>query len=99
MVATPDGHMSRYLFGIEYSPKDLRLALVDSSAGKVGTLADKLLLDRYHYDPATGKYGPVVMRLVRVAGVLTVGALAGFILVMHRRERIAQQAALVGEPR
>ena len=89
IVLTPDGRLARYLFGIEYGPRDLRLALVEASAGKVGSAVDTLLLYCYHYDPMTGRYGFVVMRAVRIAGAATVLALAAFILVMVRKEKRA----------
>jgi protein SCO1/2 len=87
IVLTPEGRLARYLFGIEYGPRDLRLALVEASAGKVGTPVDALLLYCYHYDPMTGRYGLVIMRAMRIAGALTVFALAGFIFIMLRREK------------
>jgi protein SCO1 len=87
IVLTPDGRLARYLFGIEYGPRDLRYALVEASDGKVGNAADALLLYCYHYDPMTGRYGFVIMRALRLAGVATVLALAAFIIVMVRRER------------
>jgi protein SCO1/2 len=90
IVVTPDGRMARYLFGIEYGPRDLRLALVEASAGKVGTAVDTLLLYCYHYDPMTGRYGVAIMRTLRVAGASTVLALGAFVLVMLRREKKAQ---------
>lgn len=86
-VLTPDGRLSRYLYGIEYGPRDLRLALVDASAGRVGTAVDRLLLYCYHYNPATGRYGFVVMTIVRLAAVATVLCIGGFIIMMRRRER------------
>ena len=86
-MLTPDGRLARYLFGIEYGPRDLRLALVEASAGKVGSAVDALLLYCYHYDPMTGRYGLVVMRALRIAGAATVLALGAFIVVMVRRER------------
>jgi len=86
LVATPDGRLSRYFYGVEYSPKELRLALVESGAGKVGSAIDELLLYCYHYDPEAGRYGVVVMNLIRLGGVLTVALMAGFILVMRRRD-------------
>jgi protein SCO1 len=89
IVATPDGRLSRYLFGIEYGPRDLRLAIVEASSGKVGSPVDSLLLYCYHYDPLTGRYGLAIMRTMRVAGAATVLALGGFIFVMLRRERRA----------
>ena len=87
IIVTPDGRVSRYLFGIEYGPRDLRLAIVDASAGKVGSKVDAFLLYCYHYDPMTGRYGLVIMRVMRIAGAATVLALLGFIAVMLRRER------------
>jgi protein SCO1/2 len=89
IVLTPEGRLSRYLFGIEYGPRDLRYALVDASAGKVGNAIDTLLLYCYHYDPMTGRYGFVVMRAIRIAGAATVLALASFIFVMVRKEKRA----------
>jgi protein SCO1/2 len=87
IVVTPDGRLGRYLFGIDYGPRDLRLALVEASAGHIGTAVDSLLLYCYHYDPMTGRYGFLVLRALRVAGVATVLALGAFIAVMVRRER------------
>jgi protein SCO1/2 len=87
LVLTPEGRIARYLYGVEYTPKDLRLALVEASANKVGTPLDQAVLYCYQYDPMTGKYGLLVMRVVRVAGALTVLALAAFILAMRRRDK------------
>ena len=92
IVLTPDGHVARYLFGIEYGPRDLRLAIVDASAGKIGSPIDSFLLYCYHYDPMTGRYGLVIMRAIRLAGAATVLALGTFIVVMVRRERRARGA-------
>jgi protein SCO1 len=89
IVLTPDGRLARYLFGIEYGPRDLRLALVEASAGKVGSAVDAILLYCYHYDPLTGRYGLLVRRVMRIAGAATVLALALFVFVMLRRERSA----------
>jgi protein SCO1/2 len=86
-VLTPAAHVSRYLLGIEYAPRDLRLALVEASNGQVGTAVDQVLLYCYHYDPIDGKYGLAVINLVRLGGVLTVAGLGAFILVALRRER------------
>ncbi len=87
IVLTPEGELARYLFGIEYGPRDLRFALVEASSGKVGSKVDALLLYCYHYDPMTGRYGLVIMRAVRLGGAATVLALVTFIVVMLRRER------------
>jgi protein SCO1 len=87
IVTTNDGRPARYLFGIEYGPRDLNLALVEASEGKVGTFADQLLLFCYHYDPMTGRYGLYIMRAIRIAGVATVAFIGIFIVTMVRRER------------
>ena len=94
IVLTPEGRVARYLFGIEYGPRDLRLAIVDASAGKVGSKIDAFLLYCYHYDPMTGRYGLAIMRTLRISGVITVGALALFVGVMLRRERRTRHPAL-----
>jgi len=86
LVVTPDGRLSRYFYGIEYSPKELRLALVESGKGAIGSKIDELLLYCFHYDPESGRYGVVVMNLIRLGGVVTVALVAGFILLMRRRE-------------
>jgi protein SCO1 len=87
IVVTPDGRVARYLFGIEYGPRDLRLAIVDASAGRVGSRIDSFLLYCYHYDPMTGRYGLAIMRAMRLAGTATVLSLVLFVGVMLRRER------------
>jgi protein SCO1/2 len=86
LALTPDGRLARYFYGVEYSPKDLRLALAESGQGRVGSVVEELLLYCYQYDPTTGRYGVVVMNLVRLGGVITVALIAGFVLVMRRRE-------------
>ena len=88
VVATPEGRIARYLYGIEYAPKDLRLALVEASAGKIGNPVDQFILYCYQYDPARGRYGASILRLVRLGGVATVLALGTFVGMMWRRERI-----------
>jgi protein SCO1/2 len=93
-VTTADGRVSRYLFGIDFPPRDLRLALVEAGAGRIGTAVDQALLFCYHYDPATGRYGLVIMNVVRIAGVLTVAVLAGSIAVSLRRERRRRHTAV-----
>lgn len=87
IVTTPQGKISRYLFGIEYGPRDMRFALIDASQRKIGSKVDYVLLYCYHYDPTTGKYGFAVMRAVRIAGIATVLAMGTFIFVMVRREK------------
>ena len=85
-IATPDGRLSQYYYGIEYSPKDLRLGLIQASKNHIGTVVDQLILYCYHYDPGTGHYGAIVMRIVRLAGVATVLLVGGFIFIMTRRD-------------
>ena len=87
IVVTPEGKISRYYFGIDFPTRDLRLSLVEASKNGIGTLADKLLLLCYHYNPATGKYGFAIINAIRAAGVATVFALAAFIIRALRRER------------
>jgi protein SCO1/2 len=85
MVATPEGKLSHYFYGINYSARDIRFALIESSENKIGSPAEQLLLYCYHYDPATGKYGAAVMRIMRIAGVLTVLSIITMLLAMKAR--------------
>jgi protein SCO1/2 len=87
MVLTPDGKVSKYFYGIQYSPRDLRLGLVEASARKIGTPVDSILLFCYHYDPHTGKYGLLISRLIQAGGALTVLAIGLTMLILFRRER------------
>lgn len=88
-VLTPQGRVSRYFFGIEYASRDLRFGLVDASQRKIGTLADQMLMLCYHYDPETGQYGLLTMRLLKAGGLLTMASMGTFWIVMFRRERKA----------
>jgi protein SCO1/2 len=92
-ILTPEGRVSRYLFGIEFAPRDVQLGLVEAADRRIGTVVDDVLLFCYHYDPETGTYGFAIMNLVRAGGILTVGGLAAFILVTLRRERRQDNAA------
>jgi len=85
MVATSEGKLARYFYGIEYAPKDLRLGLIEASQHKIGSPMDQLLLYCYHYDPATGKYGAVVMNMIRLGGIATLIAMVAMFFVMRRR--------------
>lgn len=87
VVATPEGRLSRYFFGIEYAPRDVQFALIDSSNGRIGGLAERVVLYCYHYDPAAGTYAFDAMRAVRIGGALTLVAVVGFVVVSLRRER------------
>jgi protein SCO1 len=84
VVLTPQGRISRYLYGVEYAPKDVKLAVMESSAGRIGTAVDQVLLFCYQYNPQTGRYGAMVLRLVRVGAVLTLIALGGLIFALRR---------------
>src|ERR1700752_2782332 len=85
MLTTPQGKLSRYFYGIDYPARDLRLGLIESSANKIGSPVDQLLLYCYHYDPATGRYGAAVMKVMRIAGVATLLAIVAMILVLKGR--------------
>ncbi len=87
VVATPHGKVSRYLFGIDYGPRDLRLALLDAKGDKIGSPLERVLLYCYHYDLATGRYSLAIMRVVRLAGAATVFSLGALIFVWTRRDR------------
>jgi protein SCO1/2 len=87
MVLTPEGKVSRYLFGVEYLPKDLRFALIDASSRKIGSPVDQLLLLCYCYNPVTGKYGLVIANIFRAAGAVTIVVLGTVLLVFFRHEK------------
>jgi protein SCO1/2 len=86
MMLTPAGKISRYLYGIQYASRDLRLGLVDASGGKIGTPVDQILLFCYHYDPATGKYSVLISRVIKAAGVFTILVIAIGIFLLARSE-------------
>ncbi len=89
MILTPEGRVSRYFYGIEYPERDLRFGLIEASQERIGTLADEILLLCYHYDPATGTYGLLIMRTLRLAGAVTVLAVALLVggLILHERRK------------
>ena len=87
VLLTPAGKIARYFFGVEYAPKDLRLGLVEAADGRIGTLADRLLLLCYRYDPKTGRYSGLALGLVRAGGLATVMALGVLIASTIWRER------------
>ena len=98
MVLTPDGRVSKYFYGIDYPPKDLRLGLIEASGGKIGTPVDQVLLYCYHYDPHSGKYSMVVMNVLRLAGVVTVALIGGFIVAMWSLDRRKSRRATAIAP-
>ncbi len=89
MVLTPTGKLYRYFLDVKYPARDLQLSLVQASDNKVGSVVDQALLFCFHYDPAQGKYGPAVMNLVRLGGVLTLLAMGGMVLMLRRKDRRA----------
>jgi protein SCO1/2 len=86
MILTPQGKVSRYFYGVEYAPRDVRLGLVEASNNRIGSAADKILLFCYHYDPGTGKYGAVAMNMVRFAGAAFALIAGGMLLMAWRRD-------------
>ncbi len=99
LVATPEGVLSHYFYGVEYSTKDVRRALVEAGDGRVGSLVDQFLMFCYHYDPTTGKYGVAIMRMVRTGGILTVVGMASLVAFFLRKERRVSLGAPAGTGR
>ncbi|MFN2599255.1 MAG: cytochrome c oxidase subunit II [Pyrinomonadaceae bacterium] len=100
VILTPEGRVARYLYGIEYAPKDLRLALVEASHNEIGSPVDQVLLLCYHYDVATGRYAPVAVGLMRAGGALSILILGSLIFVMlrgDRKKRVEQKKNESGE--
>ena len=87
MILTPQGKVSRYFFGVQYLARDVRLGLVEASGNKIGSRADQVLLYCLHYDPSTGRYGVLIMRLIRIAGTITALAIGTALFIFFRRER------------
>ena len=90
---SPEGKVSRYLYGIEYSPRDLKFALMEASEGRVGSTVDRIFLSCFHYDPSVGAYGPFAMGIMRLGGVVTVLALAVLLALLWGRERVRHREA------
>jgi protein SCO1/2 len=86
MLLTPDGRISRYFYGVEYPSRDVRLGLIDASAGKIGNPIDHLLLYCFEYDPSTARYSAAVLRIIRLGGVLTIFTIVAGILIFRRRD-------------
>lgn len=89
VILTPDRHIAEYFYGVEFSPKDLRLGLVQAGQGKVGNITDAVLLYCYHYDPRTGKYGAIVSNVLKLGALATMLILGTFMFVMFRADRRA----------
>jgi protein SCO1 len=96
VVLTPEGRISRYLYGIEYAPKDLKLALMESAQGRIGNFIEQAILYCYRYDPMTGRYSARIMRVTQAGAILTVLGLLAFVVLSLRRERPAAPAAAGG---
>ncbi len=92
MLLTPDGRISRYFYGVEYPSRDVRLGLVDASAGKIGTPIDHLLLFCFQYNPETARYSATVLRIVRLGGILTILTIVVGLLIFRRRDVRAASA-------
>jgi protein SCO1/2 len=95
-VATPEGKLSRYFYGIEYAPRDLRLGLIEASNHRIGSPVDQILLFCYHYDPKLGRYSAAVLKVVRFGGVAAVLILSAFLTVMWTRDRRRDAAQRLG---
>ncbi len=91
-ILTPNGKIARYLFGVEFAPRDLQLGLLEAAQDQISSPIDAILLYCFQYNPLTGKYTLAIYRLVRVAGVITVICILAFIFIMVRRERSPLQA-------
>ncbi len=85
-IVTETGKLAQYYMGVEYSPKDLRLGLIEASSNHIGSPVDNILTYCYHYDPGTNKHSLIVARVVQAGGLLTMGLLGGFMFVMFRRD-------------
>ncbi|HVO56801.1 MAG TPA: SCO family protein, partial [Dongiaceae bacterium] len=94
MLLTPDGHISRYFYGVEFPGRDLRLGLVDASQGKIGTPVDKMVLFCFQYDPSTARYSATILGIMRLLAVLTVAALVLMFVIFRRREKHAAHSNL-----
>jgi protein SCO1/2 len=88
LLLTPEGRISRYFYGVEYPGRDMRLGLVDASAGKIGTPIDRALLFCYQYDPSSATYSTSILKIIRLGGILTVLCIVGGILIFRRRDAI-----------
>lgn len=93
MLLTPEGRLSQYFYGIEYSPRDVQLGLVEASRGKIGNVVDQVLLYCYHYDPQQGKYAATILNILRLSAFATIVLVAGMLSVLWRRRANASQSS------
>jgi protein SCO1 len=94
LLLTPDGRISRYFYGVEFPARDIRLGLVDASAGKIGSPVDQVLLFCFEYDPSTAHYSATILTIVRLGGILTIAAMIAAFMIFRRRDRAAAQVNL-----
>lgn len=87
IIATPDGRNSKYFYGVDYAPKELKFGLMESAESKIGNPVDQLMLYCYHYDPSTGRYGLAILNVIRVFGVITLLGLGGMLFIFWRRNK------------
>ncbi len=96
LILTPGGRVSRYFFGTDYPPRDVRLALVEASAGKIGTPTDHFLLYCFQYDPSTARYSAAILKIVRAGGILTIAGFLAAVVIFRRRETRARARHAAG---
>ncbi|MHB8502780.1 MAG: SCO family protein [Candidatus Acidiferrales bacterium] len=96
MLLTPDGRISRYFYGVEYPARDVRLGLMDASAGKIGTVIDHVLLYCFQYDPTSARYSASILKILRLGGVLTIVCMVAGILIFRRRDLDAARRNIQG---
>jgi len=94
LMLTPDGRISRYFYGVEFPGRDVRLGLVDASAGKIGTPVDRVLLYCFEYDPTTTKYSAAILKIVRIGGIMTLATMIVVFMIFRRRDTTAARANL-----
>ena len=85
MITTPEGKLARYIYGIDYAPKDIKFGVMESAESKIGNPAEQLMLYCYHYDPSTGKYGLSILKIIRLGGIVTLIGLSAMFFVFWRR--------------
>jgi protein SCO1/2 len=96
---SPQGRVARYLYGLDYAPRPIKLALIEAAAGRVGSTIDRLVLSCFHYDPKTGRYTPFAVGIMRLAGLATALLLGATLLALWRRERRAAAASEAAKSR
>ena len=93
MLLTPDGRLAQYYYGIEYAPRDIQFGLIEASQGRIGNVVDQVLLYCFHYDPTQGRYGAVIINILRLCAAATLVVLGGFMFIMFRRDhRVARHS-------